>query len=92
MVDNNKCGIPEIKASNEEVRSKVFNDHNITNISIIRLDSTSRLNFHRTMPLTIKILEEELSAIEMNGFIKVGENTLSIILSLMTPFSMGAVV
>jgi hypothetical protein len=40
------------------------------NILIIEQDSTSRLNFRRNMHETLKILQEELGAVEILGFTK----------------------
>ncbi len=40
------------------------------NVLLIGIDSTSRLNFHRHLPLSKILLETELGAIEMNGYTK----------------------
>lgn len=62
--------------------------HNLTSVLIIGMDSTSRLSFHRMMASTIKTLEEQLGAVEMNGFTKVGLNTLPNMIPLFTSYSM----
>ncbi|XP_032676135.1 uncharacterized protein LOC116846422 isoform X2 [Odontomachus brunneus] len=41
---------------------------------VIGLDSISRLNFHRMMPMTVKALQS-LGAVEMFGYTKVADNT-----------------
>lgn len=43
-------------------------------ILIVGLDAISRLNFHRTMPKTLKSLQD-LGAVEMVGYNKVADNT-----------------
>ncbi|EFN87029.1 hypothetical protein EAI_05930 [Harpegnathos saltator] len=43
-------------------------------ILVIGLDSISRLNFHRMMPMTVKALHS-LGAVEMLGYTKVADNT-----------------
>lgn len=44
------------------------------NVIIIGIDAVSRLNFHRTMPKTLKYLKKK-GAIELLGYNKVGDNT-----------------
>ncbi|KAK5646625.1 hypothetical protein RI129_005089 [Pyrocoelia pectoralis] len=44
------------------------------NVLVIGLDSVSRLNLHRQMPKTVKILKD-IGAIELLGYNKVGDNT-----------------
>uniref|UniRef100_A0A0C9RZ88 FRYL_0 protein n=1 Tax=Fopius arisanus TaxID=64838 RepID=A0A0C9RZ88_9HYME len=53
---------------------------------VLGLDSVSRLNFHRMMPKTVKTLES-LSAIEMLGYNKVGDNTYPNIVPVLTGLS-----
>lgn len=43
-------------------------------VLVIGLDSISRMNFHRMMPRTLKILQS-LGAVEMLGYTKVADNT-----------------
>ncbi|KAK5646629.1 hypothetical protein RI129_005093 [Pyrocoelia pectoralis] len=45
------------------------------NVLIIGLDSVSRVNFHRQMPKTLKVLQK-MGAIEFLGYNKVADNTL----------------
>ncbi len=45
------------------------------NVAIIGLDALSRLNFHRQMKSSTKYLKEEMGAIEMVGYNKLGDNT-----------------
>ncbi|CAD5122366.1 unnamed protein product [Dimorphilus gyrociliatus] len=46
------------------------------NIIMIGIDSVSRSNMIRQMPLTRKVLKSEIGAVELLGYNKVGENTL----------------
>ncbi|XP_043683469.1 uncharacterized protein LOC122636375 [Vespula pensylvanica] len=47
---------------------------NRLSILVIGLDSVSRLNFRRSMPKTVKVLED-LEAAEMLGYTKIADNT-----------------
>ncbi|XP_059622709.1 uncharacterized protein LOC132265928 [Phlebotomus argentipes] len=64
--------VPERTASADAVpaasRRKV-------NVIVIGIDSVSRLNFRRQLRKTTQVLLEELDAIEMEGYTKVGDNT-----------------
>lgn len=53
------------------------------NIMILGVDSVSKLNLHRMMNATAKTLEE-LGAIEMQGYNKVGDNTYPNLIPLLT--------
>lgn len=46
------------------------------NVIMIGIDSVSRSNMIRQMPMTREVLEKEIKAIELLGYNKVGENTL----------------
>ncbi|XP_015114956.1 uncharacterized protein LOC107039709 [Diachasma alloeum] len=59
---------------------------NKLSILVLGLDSISRLNFHRMMPKTVKTLEA-LSAIEMLGYNKVGDNTYPNLVPVLTGLS-----
>lgn len=48
---------------------------NWINVAVIGLDALSRLNFQRQMPLSHSYLVDQMGAIEMYGFNKVGDNT-----------------
>lgn len=50
-------------------------DENWVNVAIIGLDALSRLNFQRQMPSSHSYLIDQMGAIEMYGFNKVGDNT-----------------
>lgn len=54
------------------------------NVLIIGLDSVSRLNFHRQMPLTLAFLQNKLEAIEFLGYYKVGDNTFPNLISILS--------
>ena len=45
------------------------------NVLILGIDAVSHMNFIRTMPLSHKYLSDELSALSMDGYTKVGDNT-----------------
>ena len=45
------------------------------NVVIFGIDAVSHMNFIRVMPRTLRFLTEELGAIGMNGYTKVGDNT-----------------
>ncbi|XP_046384771.1 uncharacterized protein LOC124155075 [Ischnura elegans] len=53
------------------------------NVLILGLDAVSRLNFHRQMPKTNEVLEN-LGAIELMGYTKIGDNTFPNIVGVMT--------
>lgn len=58
---------------------KKSTDNNQSNkpmsVMVIGIDSVSRLNFHRRMNESVDVLLNELKAIELFGFNKVGDNT-----------------
>ena len=49
---------------------------NRLSVAIVGIDSVSRLNFIRQLPQTYAYIKENLSAVEMFGFSRVGLNTL----------------
>ncbi|KAH8255826.1 hypothetical protein KR038_011295, partial [Drosophila bunnanda] len=53
------------------------------NIFLFGIDSTSRMNFHRFMPYTSRFVRQE-GWYEMEGFNKVGDNTLPNLLAVLT--------
>jgi hypothetical protein len=57
------------------------------NVMILGIDSVSRLNFHRMFNSTAKVVFEELGAIEMHGFNKVGDNTYPNLIPMLTGLS-----
>ncbi len=58
------------------------------NVLIIGLDSTSRLSFKRVLPRLESLLRDDLQALELKGYTKVGVNTLPNMLPLLTSYSM----
>lgn len=56
------------------------------NVLIIGLDGVSRLNFHRQMPKTAEYLKN-LSAVELLGYTKVGDNTFPNLMPVLTGLS-----
>lgn len=61
----------------EERCNKLDQDRgdNWVNVAVIGLDALSRLNFQRQMPASHSYLIDQMGAIEMFGFNKVGDNT-----------------
>ncbi|CAN7997280.1 unnamed protein product, partial [Ixodes hexagonus] len=53
-------------------------------VLIVGVDGVSRLNAHRQFPKTIQYLKKEMSAIEMYGYTKVGDNTFPNLVPLLT--------
>ncbi|XP_077296477.1 uncharacterized protein LOC143918426 [Arctopsyche grandis] len=62
-----------IKNIAEDVSATKRNEYSY-NVLVLGIDAVSRLNFHRTMPKTLKILKS-MGAIEFRGYNKVGDNT-----------------
>ncbi|XP_028039700.1 uncharacterized protein LOC114250149 [Bombyx mandarina] len=58
-------------------------DKNLFNVIIIGLESVSRMNFHRTMRLTSKYLEDH-GAVEFFGYNKVGDNSFPNLFPVLT--------
>ncbi|XP_041981377.1 uncharacterized protein LOC121734794 [Aricia agestis] len=54
--------------------SEVKTSDPVFNVLVMGIDAVSRLNFHRTMPKTLKYLKEN-GAVELFGYNKVGDNT-----------------
>ncbi|XP_054709012.1 uncharacterized protein LOC129218714 [Uloborus diversus] len=54
------------------------------NVVIVGIDSISKLNFLRYFRKTLKILRSELSAIELNGYTKVADNTYPNLIPFLT--------
>ncbi|GIY13847.1 uncharacterized protein CEXT_199881 [Caerostris extrusa] len=64
------------------------NKHNSSGYSvlIIGVDAMSRMNMHRQLKKTSRYLLEEMDAIEMFGFNKVGDNTFPNLIPLLTGY------
>lgn len=56
------------------------------NVLILGIDAVSRLNFHRTMPKTLKFLLDS-GAVEFKGYNKVGDNTYPNLIPVLTGLS-----
>ena len=54
------------------------------NIILLGIDSVSRLNFMRFMPKTKQLLDELSSAVHLNGYTKVADNTFVNVIPLLT--------
>ncbi len=70
-------------------RSRTSNDSLPPNVLIIGLDSTSRLNFRRMLPGVVSLLKNDLQAVELKGYTKVGINSFPNLIPLLTSLSEG---
>jgi Protein of unknown function (DUF229) len=57
------------------------------NVMILGIDSVSKLNFHRMLNATSRAIVEDLDAIEMHGYNKVGDNTFPNLIPLLSGLS-----
>lgn len=79
---------PAFHASTSEPQSNSkAEQHKKFNVMILGIDSVSRLNFHRMFNLTNQTILGNLSAIEMYGYNKVGDNTYPNLIPLLTGLS-----
>jgi hypothetical protein len=53
-------------------------------VIVLGFDSTSQLNFIRRMPKSLGFLQNNLKAIKLRGYNKVGENTLPNLVPLLS--------
>ncbi|OXA63650.1 hypothetical protein Fcan01_03216, partial [Folsomia candida] len=67
-------------------KHKTETNYRPPNILIIGHDSTSRLNFRRQMPKTLTVLEN-LGAVEMLGYMRVGESTFPNFVASLTGYN-----
>lgn len=72
-----------VKAKAERLSDKNDIDFNIL---ILGIDAVSRLNFYRTMPLTLKNLKD-IGAVEFRGYNKVGDNTYPNLIPILSGLS-----
>ncbi|ODM95643.1 hypothetical protein Ocin01_11035, partial [Orchesella cincta] len=73
--------------ANVEERLKHIRDHeneDSVNVLVLGLDGVSHMNFLRTMPKSYSYLMEELGAVEMHGFNKIGDNTYPNVVAALT--------
>lgn len=68
----------------DEEKSKVKDADENYNVMILGVDSVSKLNFHRMFNMTSRTILEELEAIELQGYNKVGDNTYPNLIPLLT--------
>lgn len=61
--------------------------HEKYSVMILGLDSVSKLNFHRMMNASATTVLDELGAIEMHGYNKVGDNTYPNLIPLLSGLS-----
>ncbi|EFA03493.1 uncharacterized protein LOC662511 isoform X2 [Tribolium castaneum] len=57
------------------------------NVLVVGIDAVSRLNFHRQMPTTVDYLLRNMSAVELLGYNKVGDNTFPNLIPVLTGLS-----
>jgi hypothetical protein len=67
-----------------ERRMKFSSDKILWNVLMIGVDSTSRLNSIRRLKNTRRLLINELQAVELQGYGRVGDNTFPNVMSLLT--------
>lgn len=81
-----RCRLVDEKSEelNEIKQNKV--DKKKLSVLVMGLDSISRLNFHRMMPKTVEILQQ-LGAVEMLGYNKIGDNTFPNLIPVLTGWS-----
>uniref|UniRef100_A0A6P7G5B9 Uncharacterized protein LOC114337884 isoform X1 n=1 Tax=Diabrotica virgifera virgifera TaxID=50390 RepID=A0A6P7G5B9_DIAVI len=72
-----------VKNLSENVKNDLIQDESSLNILVLGLDAISRLNFHRQMPKTLSYLEQ-IGAVEMMGYNKVGDNTFPNLIPALT--------
>lgn len=76
---------PKVEMRNAKIE-KVIKKQNLYSVMIIGVDSVSRLNMHRQFPKTMDYLKNNMSAIEMFGYNKVGDNTFPNLVPLLSGF------
>lgn len=67
--------------------AKVVDKPQKYNVMILGIDSVSKLNFHRMLNTSSKTVLDDLEAIEMHGYNKVGDNTYPNLIPLLTGLS-----
>lgn len=70
--------------STHGISSSVPVHENKLSVVILGLDATSRMNFIRAMPKSNKYLLKTMSAVSLDGYTKVAENTLPNVIPLLT--------
>lgn len=80
MVGNNKL----LQTHNDIDDSKSNKNDQQMNVLVFGLDSISRLNFYRQMGDSASVLLNEMRALEMFGYNKVGDNTFPNLIPLLT--------
>lgn len=73
------------KIENLKVQSNVTSKKKLS-VFILGLDSMSRLNFHRTMPLSSNYLDSR-GYLEFRGYNKIGDNTFPNLMALLTGYN-----
>lgn len=75
---------PGEKAAIKLMAKQRLNQDNYYNVIIVGVDTISRLNGHRQLHRTLKVLRHIYDAVEFNGYNKVGENTFPNLVPLLT--------
>lgn len=82
---------PELEAESEsrygDVKARDPPDSDRLSVLILTVDSVSRVNVHRHMPRTAEYLTNEMRAVEMFGYNKLGDNTFPIISTILMGMS-----
>ncbi|XP_014478819.1 PREDICTED: uncharacterized protein LOC106746589 isoform X2 [Dinoponera quadriceps] len=79
---------PSVEDRCKQTFNKMDTENDRLSILVIGLDSVSRLNFHRMMPMTVKALQS-LGAVEMLGYTKVADNTYPNLVPVLSGLSAG---
>lgn len=75
---------------NENIRKTALADETKPNVLLIGIDSISRLNIYRTMPKTVKYLQD-IEFIEYKGYNKVEDNTFPNLMAILTGNNMSKI-
>ncbi|GJQ85340.1 hypothetical protein Trydic_g12646 [Trypoxylus dichotomus] len=76
---------------NENIRKTAIPDESKPNVLLIGIDSVSRLNIYRTMPKTVKYLQD-IEFIEYKGYNKVEDNTFPNLMAILTGNNMSKII
>lgn len=75
---------PKVETRCNEALKNAENSHEKLNVVIVGIDSISKLNFVRYFQRTLGILRKNFSSIELNGFVKVADNTYPNLIPFLT--------
>lgn len=73
-----------VEEKRENAEKSNYENQDKLSVVIVGIDSVSKLNFLRYFSKTLHLLRHELSAIELNGFTKVADNTYPNLIPFLT--------